>query len=54
MTFDVAAEAHDRFMGRYSVQLSPQVADLAGIRAGERVLDVGCGPRALTAHFIGR
>ena len=30
MSFDVAAEAYDRFMGRYSVQLSAQMADLAG------------------------
>ncbi|MFL5964778.1 MAG: class I SAM-dependent methyltransferase [Gaiellaceae bacterium] len=54
MTFEVAAEAYDRFMGRYSQQLSPQLADLAGVRAGQRVLDVGCGPGALTAELVGR
>lgn len=54
MTFEVAAEAYDRFMGRYSQQLAPQLADLAGIRAGQRVLDVGCGPGALTAELVGR
>jgi SAM-dependent methyltransferase len=54
MTFEVAAEAYDRFMGRYSQQLSPQLADFAGIRAGRRVLDVGCGPGALTAELVRR
>ena len=54
MSFDVAAEAYDRFMGRYSRLLSPQLADLAGVRAGERAIDVGCGPGALTAELVTR
>jgi SAM-dependent methyltransferase len=54
MTFDVAAEAYDRFMGRYSVQLAPQFAELGGVRAGQRVLDVGCGPGALTGELVRR
>lgn len=54
MSFDVAAEAYDRFMGRYSSQLSPQLTDLAGVRAGQQVLDVGCGPGALTAELVAR
>ena len=54
MAFDVAAEAYDRFMGRYSTLLSPQMADLAGVAAGQRVLDVGCGPGALTAELVSR
>jgi len=54
VSFDVAAEAYDRFMGRYSRLLSPQLADLAGIRGGQRVLDVGCGPGALTAELVAR
>jgi SAM-dependent methyltransferase len=41
-------------MGRYSVLLSPQLADLAGVAVGQRVLDVGCGPGALTAELAAR
>ena len=54
MAFDVAAESYDRFMGRYSALLSPQLADLAGVAAGQRVIDVGCGPGALTAELVRR
>ena len=41
-------------MGRYSVPLAPQLADFAGVAAGQRVLDVGCGPGALTAELVTR
>ena len=54
MSFDVAAEAYDRFMGRYSVRLSAPFADLAGVAAGQDVIDVGCGPGALTAELVAR
>ena len=54
MTFDVAAEAYDRFMGRYSVQLAAQLAEFGGVEAGQRVLDVGCGPGALTGELVRR
>ena len=54
MSFTVAAEAYDRFMGRYSVRLAPLFADFAAVAAGQRVLDVGCGPGALTAELVGR
>jgi SAM-dependent methyltransferase len=54
MSFDVAAEAYDRFMGRYSRGLSTQLADLAGIGPGLRVLDVGCGPGALIGELVTR
>ncbi len=54
MGFDVPADAYDRFMGRYSSLLSPQLADLAGVSHGQRVLDVGCGPGALIAELVRR
>lgn len=54
MAFDVGADAYDKFMGRYSVQLSPQFADFGGVAAGDHVLDVGCGPGALTAELLQR
>ena len=54
MGFDVAADAYDRFMGRYSVGLAAQLADLAGVTGGQRALDVGCGPGALTRELVAR
>jgi SAM-dependent methyltransferase len=56
MAFDVAGSAYQRFMGRFSEQLSAPFADFAGVEAGSgmRVLDVGCGPGALTAELVDR
>src|SRR3989440_9702842 len=41
-------------MGRYSEPLAAQFADLAGVGGGQRLLDVGCGPGALTAELVNR
>ena len=54
MTFDVAADAYARFMGRYADPLAALFADWAGVRPGQRALDVGCGPGALTAELVSR
>ena len=52
MFFDVTADAYGRFMGRYAEPLADQFAAYAGVGPGDRVLDVGCGPGALTARLV--
>lgn len=54
MGFEVAAEAYGRFMGRYAEPLAAEFASFAGVVDGQRVLDVGCGPGALTALLADR
>ena len=54
MSFDVSPDAYLQFMGRYSEPLAGLFADLAGIGRGQRALDVGCGPGALTAELVRR
>jgi SAM-dependent methyltransferase len=54
VTFAVGADAYDRFMGRYSAPLASPFADFAAVSAGQRVLDVGCGPGALTGELVAR
>jgi SAM-dependent methyltransferase len=52
--FTSPAEHYDRFMGRYIPRLAVALADAAGIEAGMRALDVGCGPGGLTRELAGR
>ena len=48
MTFDVAPEDYDSFVGRYGDALGRALADEAGIEHGMRALDVGAGTGKLT------
>ncbi len=53
-SFLATGAAYDSYMGRYSRPLAVHFADAAGIAAGQRALDVGCGPGALTAELVDR
>ena len=54
MSFNVAAEAYDSFMGAWSRPLSGQFLDFIALHTGDRVLDVGCGPGNLTSELVSR
>jgi len=49
-----AAEAYDGQVGRYGAQLGSGLAEVAGVRPGQRALDVGCGPGPLTVVLVDR
>ena len=53
MSFEVAGDKYDRYVGRYSREIAPRFAAFAEIEAGP-VLDVGCGPGGLTAALAAR
>ncbi len=50
----MAGDAYDRFMGRYSRPLARQLADWLEVAPGQRAVDVGCGPGALTEVLVER
>jgi SAM-dependent methyltransferase len=52
VSFNVAADSYDRFMGRFSVPLAVPFLETAGLGPGQRALDVGCGPGALTTRLV--
>jgi SAM-dependent methyltransferase len=54
VTFLVAGDAYDRFMGRYSHELAPRLIEFARIERSMRVLDVGCGPGPLAERLVER
>jgi SAM-dependent methyltransferase len=54
MSFDVPADAYARFMGRFSTPLGIEFADFARVAPGQSVVDVGCGPGALTNELVRR
>lgn len=47
-----SGDAYDAFMGRYSRRLAGAFADAVGVAEGQCVLDVGCGPGALTGVLV--
>ncbi len=47
-----AADAYDRYIGRYSGELGRRLIAAAGVKAGDRALDVGCGPGGLTSELV--
>ena len=48
------AAAYERHVGRYGRELARSFADFCGVAPETQVLDVGCGPGALTAELAGR
>jgi SAM-dependent methyltransferase len=54
VSFAAPGDAYDRFMGRYSRELGPRLISFAGIVAGMRALDVGCGSGLLTSALADR
>jgi SAM-dependent methyltransferase len=54
VTFTTGTEAYERHVGRYGRALAAAHANAAGLDAGDRALDVGCGPGVLLAELARR
>ena len=52
-TFETAAEIYDRHVGRYGAALAVAHVDHLDVRPSDDVLDVGCGPGALSLALAG-
>jgi len=52
VSFDVAADAYGRFMGRYSEPLADAFVGALAPQRGARALDVGAGTGAATARLV--
>jgi SAM-dependent methyltransferase len=51
--FSTPADVYNRYIGRYAPSLARELISYAEVKPGDRALDVGCGPGALTAELVG-
>jgi SAM-dependent methyltransferase len=54
ISFATGTELYSRHVGRYTDALAEALLDRAGLRNGDRALDVGCGPGAVLAALAAR
>jgi SAM-dependent methyltransferase len=52
--FDDVADAYDRFRPGYPASLIEEACSIGDLRAGSRVLEIGCGTGKLTAALVER
>lgn len=50
--FFESATNYEQFMGRYAAPLAKKFVQSVPLTPGSRVLDIGCGPGALTAELV--